>query len=52
MRISPIPTLDPETNDIRLRTARIVGERIIPNENILRQRTPEARGLRRKLKSK
>jgi len=52
MRISPIPTLDPETNDIRLRTAKIVSELIIPNENVLRQRTPEARQLRKEIEER
>ena len=32
MQISPIPTLSEEINDIRLRTADIVANRIIPNE--------------------
>ena len=32
MQIAPIPTLSDEINDIRLRTADIVANRIIPNE--------------------
>ena len=38
MQISPIPTLDDETNQIRLMTADIVANHIIPNEHFLRQR--------------
>ena len=38
MQISPIPSLDDETNQIRLMTAQVVGEEIIPNEHFLRQR--------------
>jgi len=35
MQIAAIPTLDDETNQIRLATAKIVAEEIIPNEHIL-----------------
>ena len=35
MQIAPIPTLSEEINDIRLRTADIVGNRIIPNEGVI-----------------
>jgi hypothetical protein len=35
MQISPIPTLSKEINDIRLRTADIVANRIIPNERTI-----------------
>ena len=35
MQIAPIPTLSEEINDIRLRTADIVGNRIIPNEKVI-----------------
>jgi len=35
MQISPIPTLSEEINDIRLRTADIVANRIVPNESII-----------------
>ena len=35
MQISPIPTLSDEINDIRLRTADIVANRIIPNEGTI-----------------
>jgi len=38
MQISPIPTLDDETNQIRLMTADIVANHIIPNEHFLRRR--------------
>jgi acyl-CoA dehydrogenase len=37
MQISPIPTLDEETNQIRLMTADIVAKQIIPNEHQLRR---------------
>jgi len=36
MQISPIPTLDDETNQIRMMTADIVANHIIPNEHFLR----------------
>src|SRR5688572_23203839 len=32
MNVKPIPTLDPTVNDIRMKTARIVNEDILPNE--------------------
>ncbi len=35
MNVKPIPTLDNEVNDIRMRTAEIVNERIVPNEGKL-----------------
>jgi acyl-CoA dehydrogenase len=35
MNVRPIPTLDDRINDIRLRTARIVNEDILPNEDKL-----------------
>ena len=35
MQIAPIPTLSKEINDIRLRTADIVGNQIIPNEGLI-----------------
>ena len=35
MQIAPIPTLSDEINDIRLRTADIVANRIIPNEGTI-----------------
>jgi acyl-CoA dehydrogenase len=38
MQVAPIPTLDDETNQIRLMTADIVGNHIIPNEHFLRRR--------------
>ena len=37
MQISPIPTLDDETNQIREMTAKIVAEDVIPNEHLLRR---------------
>jgi acyl-CoA dehydrogenase len=38
MQIAPIPTLDDETNQIRLLTAEIVAKHIIPNEHFLVRR--------------
>jgi len=38
MQIAPIPTLDDETNQIRLMTAEIVAKHIIPNEHFLMRR--------------
>jgi acyl-CoA dehydrogenase len=35
MNVNPIPTLDERINDIRLRTAEIVNEWILPNEPVL-----------------
>src|SRR6476660_5770575 len=35
MNCQPVPTLDPRINDIRMRTARIVNEHILPNERRL-----------------
>jgi len=35
MHVNPIPTLDDRINDIRMRTAKIVNEDILPNENKL-----------------
>ena len=47
MQIAPIPTLDDETNQIRMMTADIVANHIIPNEHFLRRRdsdTPQRWG--------
>ncbi len=38
MQVAPIPSLDDETNQIRLSTAEIVSKDIIPNEHFLRRR--------------
>jgi acyl-CoA dehydrogenase len=35
INVNPVPTLDDRVNDIRLRTARIVNEEILPNEGRL-----------------
>ena len=35
MNVKPIPTLDERINDIRMRTAEIVNEEILPNEDKL-----------------
>ena len=42
MQVAPIPTLDDETNQIRLMTADIVANDIIPNEHFLRQRDKQS----------
>ncbi|MBW3668753.1 MAG: acyl-CoA dehydrogenase family protein [Actinobacteria bacterium] len=55
MNVKPIPTLDERINDIRLRTAEIVNEDILPNEAALwgRSRDREtARELREEIKQK
>ena len=51
MQISPIPTLDPEVNDIRLRTADIVTQQIIPNERLLAVPGREAHELREAIRA-
>ncbi len=35
MQVKPIPTLDERINDIRMRTAAIVNDEILPNEDVL-----------------
>jgi acyl-CoA dehydrogenase len=35
MNVKPVPTLDERINDIRMRTAAIVNEEILPNEDVL-----------------
>ena len=47
MQIAPIPTLSEEINDIRLRTADIVGNRIIPNEKVIYSGGEESTKLRK-----
>ncbi len=44
MQISAIPSLDDETNQIRLMTADVVANEVIPNEHFLRQ--PDERGVK------
>ena len=51
MQISPIPTLDAEVNDIRLRTADIVTQQIIPNERLLAVPGREAHDLRESIRA-
>ena len=46
MQIAPIPTLDDATNQIRLLTAEIVAEHIIPNEHFLMRRGDPETGKR------
>ena len=43
MQIAPIPTLDDETNQIRLMTAEVVASHIIPNEHVLQRRGDDAK---------
>ena len=49
MQISPIPTLSEEINDIRLRTADIVANRIIPNEGIIYAGGDKSKKLRKEI---
>ena len=35
MNVKPVPTLDKEVNDIRLRTAEIINNHVLPNESAL-----------------
>ena len=35
MNVKPVPTLDDEVNEVRLGTAEIVNQEILPNENVL-----------------
>ena len=46
MDIKPIPTLSEEVNDIRTRTANIVAEHIIPNENDIYSGGDKSKSLR------
>ena len=43
MNVKPIPTLDERINDIRMRTAEIVNEYILPNETVLWPAAAKAR---------
>ena len=49
MQISPIPTLSEEINDIRLRTADIVANRIIPNEATIYAGGDKSKKLRKEI---
>ena len=49
MQISPIPTLSEEINDIRLRTADIVANRIIPNESTIYAGGDKSKKLRKEI---
>ena len=49
MQISPIPTLSEEINDIRLRTADIVANRIIPNEATIYAGGEKSKKLRKEI---
>ena len=50
MQIAPIPTLSKEINDIRLRTADIVGNRIIPNEGVIYSGGDKSAKLRKEIR--
>jgi len=50
MQIAPIPTLSEEINDIRLRTADIVGNRIIPNEKVIYSGGEKSAKLRKEIR--
>ena len=50
MQIAPIPTLSEEINDIRLRTADIVGNRIIPNEGVIYSGGDKSAKLRKEIR--
>jgi acyl-CoA dehydrogenase len=52
MQVAPIPTLDDETNQIRLLTAGIVSEVIIPNENLLWRGGERASTLRKEIQER
>ena len=52
MQVAPIPGLADDINDIRARTADIVDKDIIPNENLLRTGSAEARQLRDEVRNK
>ena len=49
MQISPIPTLSDEINDVRLRTADIVANRIIPNEGTIYAGGDKSKKLRKEI---
>jgi acyl-CoA dehydrogenase len=49
MQISPISTLSEEINDIRLRTADIVANRIIPNEGVIYAGGDKSKKLRKEI---
>ena len=49
MQIAPIPTLSDEINDIRLRTADIVANRIIPNEGTIYAGGDKSKKLRKEI---
>ena len=49
MQIAPIPTLSDEINDIRLRTADIVSNRIIPNEGTIYSGGDKSKKLRKEI---
>ncbi|MDG2061415.1 MAG: acyl-CoA dehydrogenase family protein [SAR86 cluster bacterium] len=51
MQISPIPTLSEKINNIRLRTADIVANRIIPNESTIYAGGDKSKQLRKEINS-
>jgi acyl-CoA dehydrogenase len=52
MQVAPIPTLDDETNQIRLLTADIVTELIIPSENLLWRGGGNSRKIRNEIRER
>jgi acyl-CoA dehydrogenase len=52
VQVAPIPGIADEINDIRARTAEIVDKDIIPNENLLRTGSAEAKQLRDYVRNK
>ena len=50
MQIAPIPTLSEEINDIRLRTADIVGNQINPNEKVIYSGGEKSSKLRKEIR--
>ncbi len=52
MQIAAIPDLDPEINDIRLRTADIVANQIIPHETVLSTPSSEGSELRQAIRQR
>ncbi|HAK52271.1 MAG TPA: acyl-CoA dehydrogenase, partial [Gammaproteobacteria bacterium] len=51
MAVEPIPVLPDEINDIRLKTAKVVTERIIPNEALLDTQGDERNALVEEIRS-
>ena len=52
LAVADSPTLSPEINEIRQRTAAVVTEEIIPNEDLLRRDAPESGELRGRIQER